>query len=491
MAAISISGLAAAQLQFREMTQAGLSYVNNPSKLVFTGNQRKTLEGVLSGRFDVGFVRTSVIERYRDAEGNPVDFSQIKIIEQKLNTIDGNLPFPYVASTRLYPEWNLAALTHVPQEISEEVQDAMLALARHAEVGFAIEDCMTKMGDADFCQDVNLVAPNRPRCDTTFDIAVTASKAMSNGRYAGFRTTLSYTDINSLLLDNNFIRKDKETDVWSCVRSSTLYDAITCPEGHFRRPRRLVDRGCEDAGTPCDPNMGETCLCRPCVKAFDVAIFPVSDKNVGEEAGLDPVYNDNGGSVVIGCPKMSICGQVEQTKTIIFRAIDHKEREGAVMHVIVHEGERTRDVYVNQSEEADFIYHFEVSSANIGILVLEIGIEGEQIPESPLRVQVVKQNCAADLSDGSRVPDENGKCICKADTVEIGGNCIGNDVIYSSIFVPLAVLCFAFAYWQIVRHQRKADTVWKIKPKDLKFANPPVVIGQGTFGLVLLAGTFR
>jgi hypothetical protein len=40
---------------------------------VFTDNQFDVVSGVLSGDFDVGFVRTDQIERTKDGDGNPID----------------------------------------------------------------------------------------------------------------------------------------------------------------------------------------------------------------------------------------------------------------------------------------------------------------------------------------------------------------------------------------------------------------------------------
>jgi hypothetical protein len=68
-----ISMMMAAQLQFYEMEMAGMSYTMDPKQVVFTGNQRDVVQGVLDGDFDVGFVRTDQIERHIDADGNSLN----------------------------------------------------------------------------------------------------------------------------------------------------------------------------------------------------------------------------------------------------------------------------------------------------------------------------------------------------------------------------------------------------------------------------------
>ena len=109
IAAASISGLGSGQMQFLEMQRAGMSYINDPKQLVFTSNQGKVVNGVLSGDFDVGFVRTDQLERSKDADGNPVNVSDFKIIEPRTNFIDGE-QFPFTASTPLYPGKNVSHL---------------------------------------------------------------------------------------------------------------------------------------------------------------------------------------------------------------------------------------------------------------------------------------------------------------------------------------------------------------------------------------------
>ena len=61
------------QTQFYEMYRDGLSYVADPKQVMFTGDERKTVQGVLDGEFEVGMARTDQIERHTDANGEPID----------------------------------------------------------------------------------------------------------------------------------------------------------------------------------------------------------------------------------------------------------------------------------------------------------------------------------------------------------------------------------------------------------------------------------
>ena len=61
-------------------------------------------------------------------------------------------------------------------------------------------------------------------------------------------------------------------------------------------------------------------------------------------------------------------------------------------------------------------------------------------------------------------------------------------ILMSAILVPLAaVLSAAVAFVYVERRKKHADSVWRVKPSELRFDEPPEIIGRGTFGLVLLA----
>ena len=74
----------AGQVQFYEMARAGMSYVMDPKQVVFTGNQFDVVLGVLSGKFDVGFVRTDQIERTQYPDGKFVNPEDFKILSPRI-----------------------------------------------------------------------------------------------------------------------------------------------------------------------------------------------------------------------------------------------------------------------------------------------------------------------------------------------------------------------------------------------------------------------
>ena len=209
VAAASISGLGSGQMQFRELQRAGMSYINAPRQLVFTSNQGKVVNGVLAGKFDVGFIRTDQIERTKNSDGVLVDPSELRILQPQPDLAIDGVPFPFDSSTPLYPEWILASLGHVSDEVASEVQSAMRALAGHADVGYAILACYDGCaagngeetaggggGDGGVlagaaleecraaCRDgADLTAGGR--CDTTVELALAAAEAKTNGKYTG------------------------------------------------------------------------------------------------------------------------------------------------------------------------------------------------------------------------------------------------------------------------------------------------------------------
>lgn len=269
IATASISGLGSGQMQFKEMIDNGMNYLQDPKQLVFTSNQGLVVKGLLTKEFDVGFIRTDQIERSKDADGNPVNRSLFKVIDPKPDlAIDGE-PFPFESSTELYAEWNVAALTKVSTEVSREVQKALLMLADYSKIGAAVDKCYQNTNETlstedGFCNQIPLsdLYDGPIPCSATHETVQAAFVAQKNGRYAGWTTSLSYLQLRSMQEATGFITKEEGTNKWRCVRSTELYDAITCPAGSFLKSREMVGNGCEELGLTCPESF--KCICRPC-----------------------------------------------------------------------------------------------------------------------------------------------------------------------------------------------------------------------------------
>ncbi|WP_051321484.1 PhnD/SsuA/transferrin family substrate-binding protein [Chrysiogenes arsenatis] len=121
------------QTQVFELQQAGI-HVPSDVTLVLAENQDAVVNAVLSGQADVGFVRTGILESLIN-EGRITE-DQIRVINQQ------NFPgFPYVTSTRLYPEWPFLALPHVDDRHVRQIASVLLAMdenvlsARESNIG--------------------------------------------------------------------------------------------------------------------------------------------------------------------------------------------------------------------------------------------------------------------------------------------------------------------------------------------------------------------
>ena len=156
----------------------------------------------------------------------------------------------------------LQALNHVPDVVATQVQQAMYAIQDQAEIGYAILDCyathnctnVTGTGEDDpdcvqHCHEANIVVvptneeeeemdaecaqalPTGRRVDPA-EIALSAATAKTNGKYTGWRTTLSYMDLRNMQEETKFIRKDATDGSMRCIRSTLsimrFYYTIFC-----------------------------------------------------------------------------------------------------------------------------------------------------------------------------------------------------------------------------------------------------------------------
>ena len=108
-------------MQAVELLDAGFA-LPQPDQLLATGMpQDKVVQAVLAGSADVGFVRTGVLEAM--ARERTLDLDQIKIINRQ------NRPdFPWLTSTRLYPDWPVALMPGVDARVARQLTVALLSL---------------------------------------------------------------------------------------------------------------------------------------------------------------------------------------------------------------------------------------------------------------------------------------------------------------------------------------------------------------------------
>lgn len=109
------------QMQAYEMLEAGMPEPGAKQLLTLGMPQDNAVHAVLEGKAEVGFTRSGVLESLASAGLFPL--SRFKIINRQ------DLPsFPYIVSTRLYPEWPIAVLPHLDEHTTRQLTIALMSL---------------------------------------------------------------------------------------------------------------------------------------------------------------------------------------------------------------------------------------------------------------------------------------------------------------------------------------------------------------------------
>lgn len=131
IAIVNIDSMGGYQAQAYELKQVGISLPQD-AKLFVTGVPHdKVIEAVLTGRAEVGFVRSGVLEDMV-YEGK-LDMTQLKILNSH------NLPDVSVqVSTKIYPEWPIAALSHIDENLARHVAAALFMVEENIKATHAM-----------------------------------------------------------------------------------------------------------------------------------------------------------------------------------------------------------------------------------------------------------------------------------------------------------------------------------------------------------------
>lgn len=100
----------------------GIDPKKDCSRYVELKTHDKVVMAVKNGDIDVGTVRTDTLERM--AQEGKIKMSDFRIVHKVEDD------FPFVHSTRLYPEWPLAVLAHIDGKTGKDVGRALLALGK-------------------------------------------------------------------------------------------------------------------------------------------------------------------------------------------------------------------------------------------------------------------------------------------------------------------------------------------------------------------------
>jgi len=122
MMAVSKNAFGGFQMAWREMVDTGVDPFTDLGKIRFIGfPQDEIVHSVVERRVDVGTVRSGTLERM--AADGLIDIDSIKVLGARES--DG---FPFLHSTRLYPEWAFAKARDTPQLLAQKVAVALLQL---------------------------------------------------------------------------------------------------------------------------------------------------------------------------------------------------------------------------------------------------------------------------------------------------------------------------------------------------------------------------
>ncbi|MDR4987501.1 MAG: response regulator [Bacteroidales bacterium] len=123
LAAVDPSSMGGWHAALREIKESGRLRLHELESVHFVGTHDNVVLQVVSGAFDAGTVRSSQIERMI-SEGL-INRDDINIINSKA---EQQPDYPYLLSTRLYPEWPFAALKGADEELSRRVSVLLMQM---------------------------------------------------------------------------------------------------------------------------------------------------------------------------------------------------------------------------------------------------------------------------------------------------------------------------------------------------------------------------
>jgi len=103
-----------------EVFDAGVD-LRETSSFRFVGTHDAVIEAVLTGKVDVGFIRTGVLENLRSLGATHID--ELRVVNpQSVGS------YPFVVSTRLYPEWPMVTMQHMGADLERRIGAALFSL---------------------------------------------------------------------------------------------------------------------------------------------------------------------------------------------------------------------------------------------------------------------------------------------------------------------------------------------------------------------------
>ena len=117
---VKFSSFGGAHMAWRLLLEKGIDPKKDCSAFLQGGTHDNVVLAVKSGKADVGTVRSDTLERM-ESEGT-IRMQDFRIIDQM------NDSYPFVHSTRLYPEWPFAACATTDPQLSKKVAKYLMLL---------------------------------------------------------------------------------------------------------------------------------------------------------------------------------------------------------------------------------------------------------------------------------------------------------------------------------------------------------------------------
>ncbi len=123
---------------WRELNRIGIDPARDFTSLTYTGQQDKVVYDVLSGKADAGTIRTDILEGMIKA--GTIRLGDIRILAAEgIDIAHNKMEFPFLLSTRLYPEWPIAKLMKTPNELATKIAVALMSMDRYDPAAVAAE----------------------------------------------------------------------------------------------------------------------------------------------------------------------------------------------------------------------------------------------------------------------------------------------------------------------------------------------------------------
>lgn len=115
-------------MALREFAATNIRPARDFTRIEYLGSHESVVNAVLEGRIEVGTVRTGVLEQM--ALNGSIDLSKIRVVKAPLLAKERiqEYGFPFLFSTRLYPEWPFSKLHHTDTRLAEKVAVALLTM---------------------------------------------------------------------------------------------------------------------------------------------------------------------------------------------------------------------------------------------------------------------------------------------------------------------------------------------------------------------------